>query len=91
MSLDNLEFKETKDISPELLHRLFLREHWNDYFYPEEVELHIETALHLVSAWDGDELIGYGRVAGDGRTWVEITDVLVKSEYQGHGLSLIHI
>ena len=86
MSLDKIEFRETKEIRPETLHQLFLREQWNDYFYPEEVALHIETALHLVSAWDGDELIGYGRVAGDGRTWVEISDVLVKSEYQGQGI-----
>lgn len=84
--MPNIGFKETKDISPELLHQLFLKEQWNDYFYPEEVELHIETALHLVSAWDGDDLIGYGRVSGDGRTWAEITDVLVKSEYQGQGI-----
>lgn len=84
--MSDIQYKETKDISPETLHQLFLKERWNDYFYPEEVELHIRTALHLVTAWDGDELIGYGRVDGDGSTWVEISDVLVKSEYQGWGI-----
>ena len=84
--MENIYFKETKDISPEVLHQLFLKEQWNDYYYPAEVELHIDTALHLVTAWDGDDLIGYGRVAGNGATWVEITDLLVKSEYQGKGI-----
>lgn len=84
--MEGIQYQETKDISPETLQQLFVKEKWNDYFYPEEVELHIRTALHLVTAWDGNDLIGYGRVAGDGATWVEITDLLVKSEYQGKGI-----
>jgi len=84
--MEIIHYKQTKDVSPEALHTLFLKEQWNDYFYPEEVELHINTALHLVTAYVGEKLIGYGRLAGDGSTWVEITDVLVKSEYQGKGI-----
>lgn len=82
----DIQFKETNDIPPETMQGLFLKEQWNDFFDLEEVALHLRTALHVVTAWRGDELVGYGRLDGDGRIWVEISDVLVKSEYQGQGI-----
>lgn len=52
------------------------------------MESHLQTALYVVSAWHRDELIGYGRLEGDGRISVEISDVLVKAEYQGRGIGI---
>ena len=48
------------------------------------MRLHLDSALYIVSAWNGEELIGYARLEGN-RLSVEISDVLVKSEYQGKG------
>jgi len=86
MSRAKIEFKEVKGIPPDLLQRLFRREEWNDFLDLDEVESHLNTALYLVSAWDEQELAGYARLEGDGKIWVEISDVLVKSEYQGCGI-----
>lgn len=81
-----LEIRDGGMISPRLLQELFRREEWNDFLDLDEVQLHLDTSLWLASAWQRDELIGYARLAGDGRIWAEISDVLVRSDYQGRGL-----
>jgi GNAT superfamily N-acetyltransferase len=81
-----LSFRDTRTIESSTLRQLFREEQWNDFFDLDEVELHLRTALYIVSAWLGDELIGYGRLQGDGRIWIEISDVLVKSEHRGKGI-----
>ena len=86
MALENIEFRENEDIPAEVLHSLFRKEQWNDFFDLDDMELHLQTALHVVSAWHRNELVGYGRLEGDGRIWVEISDVLVKSECRGRGI-----
>jgi len=50
MLLSNIVFQETKEIPPIDLQALFRREQWNDFFDLDAVALHVETALHLVSA-----------------------------------------
>lgn len=85
MLCGDIVFKETKDISPVSLQELFRNEQWNDFFDLDEVELHLETALHIVSAWHENQLVGYARLEGN-RLSVEITDVLVKTGYQGRGI-----
>lgn len=85
MLLSDIVFQETKEIPPIDLQALFRCEQWNDFFDLDEVALHVETALHLVSAWHTNQLVGYARLAGN-RLEVEITDVLVKSEYQERGI-----
>jgi len=86
MSRHQIEFKEGTDIPLDILQQLFRKEQWNDFFDREEIQIHLDRALYLVSAWDGQELVGYARLGGDGRIAVEISDVLVISEYQGMGI-----
>jgi ribosomal protein S18 acetylase RimI-like enzyme len=81
-----IEYREGKAIPADILQQVFRKEEWNDFLDLDEVQLHIDTALHLVSAWNKKELVGYARLEGDGKIWVEISDVLVKSEYQGRGI-----
>jgi len=81
-----ITYLETKDIPIEPLCRLFHDERWNDFFDPDEVVFYQQVAVHIVTAWDGDRLVGYARLGGDGRLEVEITDVLVDSAYQGRGI-----
>ena len=83
---DGIEFKATKEIPVEQLLQLFLKEQWNDYMTLDDVRFHVDHALEVVSAWHGATLVGYARLEGDGRLSVEISDVLVASEYQGKGI-----
>ena len=86
MLKEKIEYREGKAIPADILQQVFRKEEWNDFLDLDEVQLHIDTALHLVSAWNKKELVGYARLEGDGKIWVEISDVLVKSEYQGRGI-----
>lgn len=83
---ENIAYREGKTIPAETLQQVFRKEKWNDFLDLDEVQFHLDTALYLVSAWNEQELVGYARLGGDGKIGVEISDVLVKSEYQGRGI-----
>lgn len=37
----------------------------------------LETSWHLVAAWDGDELVGLGRLVSDGLLYAAVPDLIV--------------
>lgn len=46
----------------------------------------IKASLFVVTAWEGDNLIGLIRVIGDGLTIIYIQDILVKKNYKRRGI-----
>ena len=58
----------------------------NDFLELDEARVFLESSLYFVSAWNEDMLVGIGRLGGDGRVTVEITDVVVKSDYYRRGI-----
>src|SRR5690606_38197188 len=44
-------------------------------------------SLYVLSAWDGDRLIGLVRVVGDGLTIIYIQDILVLNSRQNQGVA----
>ena len=87
MTPADVEYRETKDIDPDTLQHFFRQEQWNDFLDLDEVEHYLRSAVYVVTAWLNDELIGYANLVGDGRTWVEISDVVVKCDCQGRGIA----
>lgn len=83
---DGLEFIDSKDIDAQELLALFRRERWNDFMSLDDTEFYLSVALQILTAWKDDELIGFARLSGDGRIDVEISDVLVRSDFQGQGI-----
>lgn len=53
---------------------------------PERLERAIAQSAHVVSAWDGDRLVGLARVVSDGEHIVFAQDVLVLRAYRRRGL-----
>jgi GNAT superfamily N-acetyltransferase len=51
-----------------------------------QAELAIQNALFMVTAYDGDTLIGMGRVVGDGGVISYIQDLIVSPRYHGQGI-----
>ena len=86
MASDWIAYCEGKQVEPAILQRLFREEQWNDFFELDEVAYHLETAVHVVTAWDGSRFIGYARLDGDNRLWAEISDVLVRSDHECQGI-----
>ena len=49
-------------------------------------ELGLPNSLFAVTAYDGEKVVGMGRVIGDGGCNYEVVDVAIEPEYQGKGL-----
>lgn len=50
------------------------------------IEIGLPNTLFAVSIYDGDTLIGMGRVVGDGGVVFHVVDIVVKPSYQEQGL-----
>ena len=81
-------FKNNKNINREQVERLYNDVEW--YAYTQDIDVlqqAIEQSLEVVSAWDGDELVGLIRIIGDGLTIIYIQDILVLNAYQNRGIA----
>jgi len=80
-----------KDLPPEQLHKMFVAVGWSDGTEtPDMVKVGyskpwINSTL-VISAWDGDCLVGVVRVLSDTMFRSIIYDLLVLPEYQGKGI-----
>ncbi|WP_323703676.1 GNAT family N-acetyltransferase [Mammaliicoccus sp. Dog046] len=53
------------------------------------IEIGLQNALFNITIYNNDQLIGMGRIVGDGATVFHIVDVAVSPDYQGNGLGKI--
>lgn len=83
-----INFTNSKNINREQLERLYNDVEW--YAYTQDLEVlqqAIEQSLEVVTAWNGEELIGLIRIIGDGLTIIYIQDILVLNAYQNQGIA----
>lgn len=79
-------FSERQDIDPAQLVRLYVQAPWAAGRTEADVrEMLAHTDLAL-SAWDGQKLVGFGRVLTDYVYRASIWDVIVDKEYQGQDI-----
>ena len=73
--------------SPQLW-RLFLTTGWNDEYAisSEAYEKACRDSWFAVSAYDGEWLVGFGRVLSDGLLHAMIYDLITDPRYQGRGI-----
>ncbi len=79
-------FSEKKDLKPEELLKLFHQAPWakgRTLDAVREMLRHTDLAL---CAWDGDQLVGFGRVLTDFVYRATILDVIVDKAYQKQGI-----
>ncbi len=83
----NIEYK-TETPSSDQYFKLFETTGWNREYQirPEELARAVANSQHVVSAYDGDKLIGFGRVVTDGVLHAMIYDMIVHPDYQGCGV-----
>lgn len=77
-----IRYKETKDFTPAELQRLFLSVHWESGRYPEKLARAMKNSTRVISAWDGEKLVGLVRALDDGETAAFIHYLLVGPAYQ---------
>lgn len=77
-----IEYRQTRDFTEEDLRRLFLSVGWESGRYPKRLVTAMRNSTHVISAWDGDRLIGLLRALADGATIAFLHYVLVDPKYQ---------
>ena len=83
-----INYSNEKYIDKEQLEQLYNDAEW--YAYTDDLDLlqqAIEQSLYVLTAWEGDKLVGLIRVVGDGLTIIYIQDILVLKEYQNQGIA----
>ena len=79
-----IRYKETKEFDPKDLERLFLSVGWESGRYPDKLAVAMRNSSHVVSAWDGERLVGLVRALDDGATVAFLHYLLVDPAYRGN-------
>lgn len=79
-------FADRQDVDPAQLTRLYQQAPWAKGRTESEAKQMLANTDLVISAWDGDRLVGFGRVLTDFVYRASIWDVIVDKKYQGQGL-----
>ena len=82
-----VEYRRTKAFSGEELAALFRSVGWFSAAYPDQLQTAMRNSGHVISAWDGDRLVGLIRGMDDGAWQAVIDCLLVDPAYQGRGIA----
>jgi len=82
----NITYSFDKDIDKNKLQDLFLSVEWSSGNYPDQLKLAVLNSHKVVTAWDGDELIGLMNCLSDGVMTAYFHYLLVRPEYQSKGI-----
>ena len=78
-----IEFKYIKNFTEEQLSELFLSVDWYSGNFPQKLKIAFENSSRVISAWDGEQLMGLIRGLDDGVWQATIDCLLVNPNYQG--------
>ena len=81
-----IALKETKTIDADQIVALYAANDWSAAAKPEQLHAALSNSAALVSAWDGDRLVGLGNAITDGHLVVYYPHLLVHPDYQGRGI-----
>ena len=81
-----IQIKETKDINKDDIIELYKKNKWSSVSKPDQLYNALLNSHCLVSAWDGNKLIGIGNAISDGHLVVYFPHLLVHPDYQGKGV-----
>lgn len=81
-----IKYKMIKDFKKEELEDLFLSVAWSSGKYPDKLVLAMKNSDCVVSAWDGDKLVGLINALSDGIMTAYFHYLLVNPAYQSKGI-----
>lgn len=82
----NIHLSEAKDIPLEAVLTLYRANGWSAADKPEALHQALQNSHSLITAWDGDHLVGLGNAISDGHLVVYYPHLLVDPAYQGQGI-----
>jgi ribosomal protein S18 acetylase RimI-like enzyme len=82
----NIEYKSTKDFTPQELQDLFLSVNWSSGNYPDKLVIAMKNSDAVFTAWDNQKLVGLINVLDDSIMTAYIHYLLIMPEYQHAGI-----
>lgn len=82
----SISIKNTKNIPQEKIIALYKANHWSSAEKPDKLYKGLLNSTTLLSAWDGDKLVGLGNALSDGHLVVYYPHLSVHPDYQGKGI-----
>lgn len=83
---DSIEFREVNDVAREAVLTLYRANHWSSANKPDQLHHALLNSHSLVTAWDGDRLVGLANAISDGFLVVYYPHVVVHPEYHRQGI-----
>lgn len=84
--LDNISYSETREIPLDQILRRYRENGWSAARKPRQLQDALINSEALVSAWDGEKLVGIGNAISDGHLVVYYPHLLVLPNYQRRGI-----
>ncbi len=81
-----ITYSDTKEFTQEDLRDLFLSVEWSSGHYPDKLAAAMKNYETVLTAWEGDKLIGLISAMDDGVMTAYIHYLLVRPEHQGRGI-----
>ena len=81
-----IELREDKELPRDQVLALYRANKWSSADKPDALLNHLRESPSVVSAWDGEELIGLGNVMSDGQLVAYYSHLLVSPERQNDGV-----
>ncbi|MGN0601056.1 MAG: GNAT family N-acetyltransferase [Oscillospiraceae bacterium] len=78
-----IRYTEKKEFTQQQIQELFLSVGWISGQYPERLYKALMNSSTVITAWDGDDLVGLVRLIDDSELVAYMHYVLVRPEYQG--------
>lgn len=78
-----ITYTDEKRFTQDQVHELFASVGWQSAQFPERVHRALMGSNTVISAWDGERLVGLARVIDDGEMLAYMHWVLVNPAYQG--------
>ncbi len=82
----SITISDTRDIELEAILDLYSANKWSAADKPDELYKALINSDSLISAWDGNKLVGIGNAISDGHLVVYYPHLLVHPFYQGNGI-----
>ena len=82
-----ITYTEERNFTLQQVSDLFLCVRWVVGKYPNRLYKELMNSSRVISAWDGDRLVGLIRVMGDSELVCFINYVLVHPDYHGRGFA----
>ena len=88
-----ITYTEEKKFTKEQIEELYLSVNWVSGKYPERLHKALMHSSTVITAWDGDQLVGLVRVLDDSEMVAYMHYVLVNPTHHGRGIAghMIHM